>query len=58
MIGSGGSVIKDIESKTGAQVKVQKGVGTATVCGFQREAVDAGKAMVQVWQRARNHLDT
>ena len=44
VIGSGGAVIKDIESKTGAQVKVQKGFGTCTVCGFDRSKVDAAKA--------------
>ena len=47
VIGSGGSVIKDIESKTGAQVKVQKGMGTVTICGFKRDAIDAAKAMVE-----------
>jgi rRNA processing protein Krr1/Pno1 len=47
VIGSGGSVIRDLEARTGCSVKVQKGEGTCTIGGVDPEKVAAAKAEVQ-----------
>ena len=46
VIGTGGCVIRDLELRTGCSVKVQKGEGTCTIGGTDREKVAAAKAEV------------
>lgn len=46
VIGTGGSVIRDLEARTGCSVKVQKGEGTCTIGGTDPTKVAAAKAEV------------
>ena len=47
VIGAGGAVVRDVEARTGARVRVNKGTGECVISAVDRAAVDAAAAEIR-----------